>query len=323
MTTAPPRTAPPRTAPLPSLLSPRVLVPFVIVTLIWGSTWLVIRDQLGHVPPSWSVTYRFTVAAVGMFALALFQRRALGLTWQAHGFAALVGLFQFGVNFNFVYRAEIYLTSGLVAVLFALLIVPNVLLSRLFLGTKFSGRFLAGVAVALTGVIMMIAHEARASDETSDFILFGLLLTFGGIMGASVSNVMQATAFAKKQDMFVFLAWAMLWGALGDALLAWVTVGPPVWDSRPSYLGGILFLGIVGTVVTFPLYFGIIRQIGAGPAAWSSVLIPVIAMALSTLFEGYVWTWLAAGGGALVIAGLIVALTPAAGQRQSERASTD
>jgi drug/metabolite transporter (DMT)-like permease len=300
--------------PIPTLLTPRILIPFLIVTLIWGSTWLVIRDQLGSVPPSWSVTYRFAVASIGMFALAIIQRRPLGLSWQAQCFAALIGVFQFGVNFNFVYRAEIYLTSGLVAVLFALLIVPNVLLSRLFLGTRSSSRFVAGVLVALIGVALMVTHEARLSGEDTGFVLFGLLLTFGGIMGASISNVMQATSFAKAQDIIVFLAWAMFWGAIGDAALAWVTVGPPVWDPRPAYLGGILFLGLLGSVVTFPLYFGIIRAVGAGPAAWSSVLIPVIAMALSTLFEGYQWTWLAAGGAALVLAGLIVALKPAGGQ---------
>jgi drug/metabolite transporter (DMT)-like permease len=216
-----------------------------------------------------------------------------------------------------------YLTSGLVAVLFGLLIVPNVLLSRLFLGTQSSWRFLVGVGVALLGVIMMVAHEARISDEDSDFVLFGLLLTFGGIMGASVSNIMQATRFAKQQDIIVLIAWAMFWGALFDAFLAWVTVGAPVWDARPSYLGGILFLAVMGSVVAFPLYFGIIRQVGAGPAAWSSVLIPVIAMGLSTLFEGYQWTALAAGGAALVLAGLVIALKPAGGQRQADRASSD
>jgi drug/metabolite transporter (DMT)-like permease len=307
------------TTPAPSLLTPRILFPFIIVTLIWGSTWLVIRDQLGSgtgegVPPSWSVTYRFAVAAIGMFTLAIVQRKSLALDWRAQGFAMLIGVFQFGVNFNFVYRAEGFLTSGLVAVLFALLIVPNVLLSRLFLGTRSSGRFLIGVFIALIGVVMMVAHEARISTEDPGFVLFGLVLTFGGIMGASISNVMQASSYAKSQDIIVLVAWAMLWGAIGDAALAWATVGPPVWDPRPSYLGGILFLGILGSVVTFPLYFGIIRQVGAGPAAWSSVLIPVIAMALSTLFEGYQWTWLAAGGAVLVLAGLIVALRPPGGQ---------
>lgn len=307
----------------PSLLTPRILLPFIAITLIWGSTWLVIRDQLGTVPPSWSVTYRFAVAAAGMFLLALVQRRPLGMCWQAHGFAALIGLFQFGVNFNFVYRAEQYLTSGLVAVLFALLILPNVVLSRLFLGTHSSWRFLGGVAVALIGVVLMVVHEARMSTQDSDHIWLGLALTFGGIMGASISNIMQATNFAKRQDIIVMIAWAMLWGTLFDALLAWVTVGAPVWDPRPAYLGGILFLAMLGSVVAFPLYFGIIRQVGAGPAAWSSVLIPVIAMALSTVFEGYVWTLLAGGGAALVIAGLVIALKPAGGQRQAERALSD
>lgn len=316
------------TTATPSLLSPRILFPFIVVTMIWGSTWLVIRDQLGPstgeaVPPSWSVTYRFGVACVGMFLFALTQRRPLGLSWQGHGFAALIGLFQFGVNFNFVYRAELFLTSGLVAVLFALLIVPNVLLSRLFLGTQSSWRFLTGVGVALIGVILMVVHEARISEQDSGFIWLGLALTFGGIMGASISNIMQATTFAKQQDIIVLIAWAMFWGTLFDALLAWATVGAPVWDMRPAYLGGILFLAIMGSVVAFPLYFGIIRQVGAGPAAWSSVLIPVIAMGLSTLFEGYQWSWLAAGGAVLALTGLVIALRPAGGQTPAGRAVSE
>lgn len=299
-------------APLaPSLLTPRILIPFVIVSLIWGSTWLVIRDQISSVPPSWSVTYRFAVAGIAMFALALIQRRALGLSLRAHGFAALIGIFQFGANFNFVYRAEAYLTSGLVAVLFALLIVPNVLLSRLFLGTKSSWQFLLGATVALIGVALMLVHEARATDGGDEgFVLIGLALTFGGILGASVSNVMQATPFAKLQDIIVLIAWALLWGTLFNAAFAYATSGPPVVEMRSAYLGGILYLGILGTVLTFPLYFGIIREVGAGPAAWSSVLIPVIAMGLSTLFEGYQWAALPAIGALLVIFGLIVALKP-------------
>ena len=296
--------------PAPSLLTPRILIPFVIVSLIWGSTWLVIRDQINSVPPSWSVTYRFAVAGIAMFALALIQRRALGLSLRAHGFAALIGIFQFGANFNFVYRAEAYLTSGLVAVLFALLIVPNVLLSRLFLGTKSSWQFLLGAAVALIGVALMLVHEARATDGDAGFVLVGLALTFGGIMGASVSNVMQATPFAKMQDIIVLIAWALFWGTLFNAAFAYATSGPPVVEMRSAYLGGIVYLGLMGTVLTFPLYFGIIREVGAGPAAWSSVLIPVIAMALSTLFEGYQWATLPAIGAALVIAGLVIALKP-------------
>ena len=106
----------------PGLLTPRVLLPFALVTLIWGSTWIVITGQLCVVPPSWSVAYRFFTGAAAMFAYAAWRRERLTLSGAGWGFAALLGLAQFAFNFNFVYRAEQHITSGLVAVLFALLI---------------------------------------------------------------------------------------------------------------------------------------------------------------------------------------------------------
>jgi drug/metabolite transporter (DMT)-like permease len=121
---------------------------------------------------------------------------------------------------------------------------------------------------------------------------------------------MQATPLAKSQSAFVLIAWAMLWGTLGDAIFAYATVGAPVIDMRWSYLAGVAYLALFGSVISFPLYFGIIRNVGAGPAAWSSVLIPVIAMALSTLAEGYVWSGLSIAGAILAMTGLIVALRP-------------
>jgi drug/metabolite transporter (DMT)-like permease len=104
------------------------------------------------------------------------------------------------------------------------------------------------------------------------------------------------------------LSWSMLWGTLANAAFAYTLHGPPVIDPRPAYLGGVLYLGIIGSVVTFPLYFNLIRSIGPGKAAYTSVLIPVIAMMLSTLFEGYSWSLLAFAGAALAIIGLIVAM---------------
>ncbi|KEY99187.1 hypothetical protein AI27_06195, partial [Sphingomonas sp. BHC-A] len=104
------------------------------------------------------------------------------------------------------------------------------------------------------------------------------------------------------------LAWAMLIGAAVDALFAWITAGPPVVEARWSYLAGIAWLGLAGSVVTFPLYFRLIQRIGAGRAAYTSVLIPVIAMLISTLAERYRWTALAGAGALLAIAGMVVAL---------------
>lgn len=295
-------------ATAPSLLAPRVLAPFVLVTLIWGSTWIVIRDQLGSVPPSWSVTYRFAVAAAAMFVIAAMRRENLALSGRAWGFAVLLGLAQFGFNFNFVYRAEAFITSGLVAVLFALLILPNTLLGRVFLGTPVERRFIVGGGIAMVGIAMMIAHEVDVADRGSAAVLAGTALTLAGVLCASGANIMQGTAFARRQSMLVMVAWAMLFGALADAGFALATAGPPVWDNRPEYLAGVLWLGVVGSAVTFPLYFGIIRAVGPGPAAWSSVLIPMIAMAFSTLLEGYMWSPLSIFGGLVALLGMVVAL---------------
>lgn len=292
----------------PGLLTPRVLLPFLFVTLIWGSTWIVITGQLGVVPPSWSVAYRFFVGATAMFAYAAWRRERLMLSGAGWGFAALLGFAQFAFNFNFVYRAEQHITSGLVAVLFALLIVPNTLLGRAFLKTRVEGRFLLGAGIAIVGVGMMILHEYRAANVGAGEVLIGTVLTLCGVMSASASNVMQGTNIARAQSMVVMIAWAMLFGALGDAVFAWATTGPPVIEATAAYLGGVFYLGVIASAVTFPLYFNIIRAVGPGQAAWSSVLIPIIAMGFSTLFEGYRWAPLSIGGGVVALIGLVIAV---------------
>ena len=291
-----------------ALLRPAIAVPFLIVALVWGSTWLVIRDQLAAAPPSWSVTYRFAIATVGMFLLAgMTYKRGFRMTLGGHVVALAIGFSQFFLNFNFVYRAELYLTSGIVAVLFGLLLVPNAILGRIFLGVPVTARFIAGSLIGLAGIALLLRHEAQQAALDSSIGL-GIAFAVGGILAASVANVMQASETARRRPLMVLLAWAMLWGTLVDAVFAWAVAGPPVFPSTMRYWGGVLYLAIIGSVVAFPLYFGLIRDLGPGRAAYNSVVVPVVAMALSTLFEGYRWSWLAAGGGALALAGMFVAL---------------
>lgn len=287
----------------------RVLIPFAIVTLIWGSTWLVIRDQLGIVPPSWSVAYRFLIGGVTMFAYALARRERLALDGAGMLFALGLALTQFVLNFNFVYRAELHITSGLVAVVFALLVVPNALFGRIFLGQRVSPRFLLGSAIAIAGVALLFIHEARRDDAAAGATLIGIGITLAGVLCASTANIMQATERSRRYPMATMLAWAMLIGGLINAAYAWASAGPPVIEMRAGYIAGLLYLGVLASAVTFTLYFGVIRAIGPAKAAYSSVLIPVIAMLLSTLFEGYRWSLLAAAGCVLVLAGLITALS--------------
>lgn len=294
----------PGTAPF---WSARILVPFTLTALIWGSTWLVIKDQVGTVPPGWSVTWRFALAAAGMFALAVARRTPLRLDAAGLRLAAGIGVLQFTLNFQFVYRAEVHLTSGIVAVLFALLMVPNALFGRIVLKAPVTGRFIAGSAIALCGIALLLIHEYRAARPEGQVAL-GIVLTMAALVSASLANVLQATPSARTAPMLAVLAWAMTFGALVDATLAWIMSGPPQFETRPAYLLGTAYLAIVGSVVTFPMYFHLVRELGPGRAAYNGVAVPVVAMLLSTLFEGYRWTPLAAGGAALALSGLVVAL---------------
>lgn len=290
------------------MLTPRVLVPFIIITLIWGSTWIVIRDQLGPVPPTWSITYRYVIACAAMFAYAAATRVPLRIGRDGHLLAAAFGVPQFFLNFNFVYLAEQYITSGVVAVVFALLLVPNSLLARLCFGHPIGGRFVAGSAVAMAGVALLFVNELRAAAAAPAAVLTGIGLTLLGVLSASAANIMQASERLRARPIVAMLAWGMAYGTLANALAAWAAYGPPVVEYRLGYWLGLFYLGVVASALAFTFYFGILREIGPGRAAYSSLLVPIIAVTLSTVFEDYRWSALAAAGVALALAGLAIAL---------------
>jgi len=296
-----------------SFRDPRILLPFLLITLIWSSTWIVIKDQLGEnsaqaVPPIWSVSYRFLIAGAAMFAIARIGGARVRLDRRGHALAALLGFLQFVANYNLVYAAEIYVTSGLVAVVFALLVVPNAVFARILFGARVDRRFIVGSAVALVGVGILFIQELRAARAAPNAVLGGLGFTLIAVLAASGGNVMQLMESVKARSIAAMLGWAMLYGGLADAMLAWAIFGPPVGEPRLGYWLGLVYLSVVASALAFWLYYRIIRAIGPAKAAYSSVLVPIVAMAISTLAEGYRWSALAIAGALLAIAGLVIAL---------------
>ena len=289
-------------------ITPRSIAAFVLLALVWGSTWLVIKDQISAVPAAWSVVWRFMLAAAAMLVFALLKGDRLRLTAREQAVAVAMGLFQFSLNFQLIYRSEHYLTSGLVAVVFALMILPNAVLARIVLGNRMSAQFAAGSAIALAGIGLLILHEYRIAP-VSVGVTTGVMLVICAILSVSVGNLLQATETARGVPVVPLMGWGMLWGVLASALYASASVGMPVLDPRPEYLAGVAYLGLVGSALTFPLYSQLIRDWGPGPAAYNGVAVPVVAMALSTVFEGYHWSVLAGGGAMLAMVGMLIALS--------------
>jgi drug/metabolite transporter (DMT)-like permease len=289
------------------MLSPRVLIPFLLTGTIWGSTWFVITGQIDGVPAAWAVFYRFLLATPALFVLAMLMGNRLRLGRPEHLLALGVGIAQFSGNFLFVYNAESHITSGIVAVMFALLMVPNALFARLFIGEKVQGGFLGGSLVAIAGVAMLLVHEWNAAPLGGNVGL-GIVLAIGGMLAASIANVVQANPTGRGVPMVSLLAWAMLYGTAFDLVYAFVTAGPPTVPPAWQFWAGTAYLAIIGSVVTFPLHYNLVREIGAGRTAYNGIVTVCVAMLLSTVFEGFQWTALAAGGMALALLGMALAL---------------
>jgi len=286
-----------------------VTLPFIVFTLIWGSTWIVIRGQLGTVAPQWSVTYRFIIAAAAMAVVARVKGEDLRLSRGGLVAAAYLGFAQFCINFNAVYLAERHITSGVVATIFALLLIPSSLLGWAFLGQRPSARFVWGSLVAIAGIVLLFIHELQEHAASTRQIVIGIVLTLVGMFGASTANVLQARPEIRRFPLFTLLTWSMAAGALIDMAMAFVFTGPPTIDLRPGYWAGLVYLALAASVLTFSLYYPVVRRIGPAKAAYSSVLVPIIAMGFSTALEGYRWTPLAAAGAVLALGGMLGALS--------------
>jgi hypothetical protein len=240
----------------------RSIAAFILVTLIWGSTWLVIKDQISEVPPAWAVTWRFALAAVGMVPAGSGAARNPDAQPRRDAAGLPMGLFQFFANFQFVYQAEHYLTSGLVAVLFALLMVPNALLARIFVKAEVGGGSLPDRRSRWSGIALLLLHEYRAPPGGGGGGADWHCTDRAALLSASSANVMQAT---KRRGVPRGRA-----DRLGDGVRHSGRCGLCVDRRWPAgdryraraYLAGLAYLAIIGSVVTFPLYFALIRDWG-------------------------------------------------------------
>jgi drug/metabolite transporter (DMT)-like permease len=223
--------------------------------------------------------------------------------------ALALGFMQFCINFDAVYIAERHITSGVVATVFALLLIPASLLAWAFLGQRPTRRFLGSSLVAVCGIVMLFVHELREHAASARQVAFGIGLTLVAMLGASAATVLQARPEIRRFPFFGLLAWSMAAGAVIDAGVALALAGPPTFDTRPVYLAGLLYLALAASVVNFSLYYPVVRKIGPAKAAYSSVLVPIIAMGFSTWLEDYRWTPLTMGGAILALGGMAAALS--------------
>jgi len=280
---------------------------FIIPAFIWGSTWYVIKFQLGTVDPLVSVVYRYSLAGVIMLLFCLLTKAKLKFNKRDHIFMALQGLFLFGVNYWAVYEAEVYITSGMMAVAFSCIVFANSFFGRIFLKTPINPNIIFGAILALAGTALIFSAELM-SFEFSSNVIFGMTIAMISVVLASLGQIVSARNSKEGIPVVQANTFGMLYGAVLMAILALVLDRPFTIDLSTSYLSSLLYLSLLGSVVAFATYLSLISKIGADKAAYSLVIIPVISIIISSILENYQMTIWAAIGIGLILIGNVTAL---------------
>lgn len=280
---------------------------YAIVVLIWGTTWYTIKFQLGVVAPEISLVYRFGLAAICVFIYAAATGSNLRLSWRDHRFVALQGLTLFCLNYWMTYLSTQHLTSGLVAVLFTSIIFFNLVNGRLIFGTPVERRVLAAAAAGMLGVALLFLPELQAALGDRS-IVEGALLALAATYVASLGNMAALRNTRGGLPVVTVNAYGMAYGTLGLAVIAAIRGTPIAFDPSWPYVASLLYLSLFGTSLAFGLYLALLKRIGAARAAYTSVLFPVVALIVSTLFENYHWTVPGLIGLAVLLAGNALAL---------------
>lgn len=266
---------------------------YFLTVLIWGSTWLAIHFQVGIVSPLWSVVYRFALATVALWLYCLFTRRSLKFNATQHKMIALQGFLLFSLNYTLYYFASIYLNSGILAVVFATILLMNIFNSRMLFKTPLELPLCIGAFIGLLGLIVVFwaeLHKTILLGKDITELTIGLLLAIAATYFASLGN-MASTSILRTHNLPVVETntLGMAYGTGYTLTAALLLGGAPSFDFSWLYIGSLIYLGIFGSIIAFGAYLSLLNKIGPERAAYTFILTPLVALGLSTLFEDFDW----------------------------------
>ncbi|WP_461534867.1 DMT family transporter [Spongorhabdus nitratireducens] len=285
------------------------------VLLAWGGSWLAIKWQGGDVPTTVSIFYRFVFSALILLIIVLLSGRLQRSYRRDHGFYLLQGLCLFSMNFVAFYLATQYIASGLVAVTMSTATLFNAVHNRWIWGISSSGHFKLGSVLGIVGLVLLLWSDLEAQQWSGDSYI-GIGFALLGTWLFSLGNMIGVRHARCGLKAWTTTLWGMMYGCLILALVSSMVIFKQygasdlvLWDSSVRYLGSLLYLVIVATVLGFTAYLMLVARIGANYSAYALVITPVVALTLSSLFEGFVWNSLTITGLGVIILGNICVLS--------------
>ena len=285
-------------------MKPFELLLYSIVVFGWSTSWLPLKWQLGVVAPEVSLLWRFLIAAMVMFVISIYLRQSLIFHWRTHLRLALLGLCIFSTNFAFFYHGGKGVASGLLAVVFSSASLVNVLMTAVLGRSRPRIAHLLAAMVGLTGVVCLFWPELQLSNTA----LTSLALCLIGTLFFCTGNMVSAACQKRGIPIFASASWGMLYGACYLALFSFISNHEFIIEPTAKYVLGLVWLALVSSVMTFAAYLSLIGRIGPSRAGYATVIFPVFALLISTVFESYTWSSLAFIGLGLVIFGNVIML---------------
>ncbi len=279
---------------------------YLSVVLLWGSTWLAIAIQNGcQVSSITSIFYRFAIASTLLLLILISSKRLQRISFQDHLFCVLQSCCIFGLNFYCFYQATHYIASGLVSVMFSLAVMFNALNCWIFFRQRPSFSLFPASLLGLVGMVLLFWQDLFAEQISFD-LLKGLALSMLGVYSFSLGNILSLRHQRHGLDVFSTNAYAMGYGTIIMGMVGLLLGVSFMPDFSIRYFGTLFYLAIFGSVFAFAAYFTLIGRIGAGKAAYSTLLATIVALILSTFFEGYQWHTQGFVGLALILSGNVV-----------------
>ena len=280
---------------------------YVVTILIWGSSWLAIKFQLGVIDPMVSVAYRFLLASGISWIYCRYSGLQLSFRLRDHGFMFLQGVSLFALNYWLFYISELTLTSGLAAVIFSTIVVMNMLNGAIFLKNRLELRVVVGAVLGLSGIILVFWPEV-SDFETGSENLFAATLAVLATLLASLGNIASARNQREGIPVVQSNTYGMTYGALLMLVLAWSTGRGFNFEFTVSYVSSLVFLSVFASIIAFWSYLTLLGRVGVERAAYATLIFPLVALGISTIFEGYKWSAYAIIGIVLILGGNLLIL---------------
>lgn len=260
---------------------------YIFAIGIWGSTWYLIKLQLGIVAPEMSIGYRFCIASLVLFAWSLMRRKNLSFSVEHHKIFILKGITLYSIGYFCAYHAGGMIPSGLNSILFSTMILFNIFNAALFFKKKISLLTLCGGCLGLGGLSLIFLPEIGHLDTGSHTVLLGMgLAILAGLIG-SFGNIASMKSQVKGARIMEANAYSMGYGGLISLGVAVLGGHSFTFDTSFTYIWSLLYLAIFGSIITFGCYLTVLGRLGPDKAGYPMVLIPVVSLVISEIFEDY------------------------------------